>query len=130
MNQKNLKADLPVHHMQTTIVVSKAEPNRLEVSFHYNPVFVARIKAIAGHRWHPDGKYWSFPNTNGALAKILNVFEGEKIHLDPALQVKLNVPFISHCEAKPKQSQFEDLRRELLSRKYSKVEKGVSPYEK
>jgi integrase len=52
--------------------------------------------------------------------KILEVFEGEKIHLDPALQNKLKTP-LSHCEPKAKQSHhaFEDLRGELVSRKYS-----------
>jgi hypothetical protein len=66
----------------------------------YNPQFVEKIKTIKGHRWHPEGRYWSFPNSNGTLEKILEVFEGEKIYIDPAIQ-------------------FEDLRKELVSRKYS-----------
>jgi hypothetical protein len=49
-------------------------------------LLVGKVKTIPGHRWHPDKKYWSFPNTNGTLEKILKAFEGEKIHIDPAIQ--------------------------------------------
>ncbi|MGC8720945.1 MAG: tyrosine-type recombinase/integrase, partial [Thermodesulforhabdaceae bacterium] len=47
---------------------------------------------------------WSFPDTDGTFEKILKAFEGEEIHIDPALQSELPA---------------EDLKRELLSRKYS-----------
>ncbi|HQP52067.1 MAG TPA: hypothetical protein PLA06_07805 [Syntrophorhabdaceae bacterium] len=53
--------------------------DRVLVSFPYNPEYVKRIKIIKGRRWHPEGKYWSFPNTNGTLERILKVFEGEEI---------------------------------------------------
>ncbi|PIP11621.1 MAG: integrase [bacterium (Candidatus Stahlbacteria) CG08_land_8_20_14_0_20_40_26] len=78
------------------------------------------VKAVEGHRWHPEGKYWSFPNTDGTLERILKIFEGEKIHIDPAFQTKLHSDVIARSEA-TKQSlhNFEDIRRELLSRKYS-----------
>jgi len=53
----------------------------------------------------------------------LKIFEGEKIHLDIILQSKFLKKPESHCEPRArrgaKQSHFEDLRRELLSRKYS-----------
>jgi len=83
----------------------------------YNPKFITKVKSIESHRWHPDKKYWSFPNTNGTLEKILKVFGSEDIHLDPALQIK----HLSYCQTKLKQSLhgFEDIRRELISRKYS-----------
>ena len=106
--------------------------------FLYNPYFVRKIKTIKCHYWHPEGKYWSFSNTNGTLEKILKVFEGEKIHLDPTLQARVSSPVIaSPDKIGTKRSQkttafpsrlvgegqgegsFENLRRELLSRKYS-----------
>jgi hypothetical protein len=36
----------------------------------------------------------SFPDTDGTLEKILEVFKGEKIHIDPVLQttIKGTVP--------------------------------------
>ncbi len=117
--------------MDLKIKILKDKENNLIVSFPYNPQFVEKIKTIKGHRWHPDGKYWSFLNTNGTLERILKDFEGEEVYIDPSLQSL----YSSHCEAKPKQSQvkkchselvshspiynFEDLRRELVSRKYS-----------
>ena len=82
------------------IKILKDRENNLIVSFPYNPQFVEKIKTIKGHRWHPEEKYWSFPNSDGTLEKILKVFEGEKIYIDPAIQL-------------------EDLRKELDSRKYS-----------
>jgi integrase len=63
---------------------------------------VEKIKTIKGHRWYPDGKYWSFLNTNGTLERILKIFEGEKIYIHPAIQ-------------------FEDIHRELLSIKYTYI---------
>lgn len=38
------------------------QQNRITVSFPYNPKFVAMVKSVEGHRWHPDKKYWSFPH--------------------------------------------------------------------
>jgi len=114
VNQKSLKPG---------IKILKLDSDRLSVSFPYNLIFVEKIKTIKGRRWHPDSKYWSFPNTNGTLEKILKIFEGEKIHLDIILQSKFLKKPESHCEPRArrgaKQSHFEDLRRELLSRKYS-----------
>ena len=101
--------------MELKIKILKDKENNLIVSFPYNPQFVEKIKTIRGHRWHPEEKYWSFPNSNGTLEKILEVFEGEKIYIDPALQTK-NVPSPLVGEGKVA---FEDLRRELVSRRYS-----------
>jgi len=110
------------------------------VTFPYNPLLVEKVKTIPGHRWHPEKKYWSFPDNDRTLEKILEVFKEEKIHIDPALQAKIPAPVIARDKV-PKQSQinpslakrgegrfsdkklsittFEDLKRELLSRKYS-----------
>jgi len=93
----------------------KDRENNLMVSFPYNPQFVEKIKTIKGHRWHPEEKYWSFPNSNGTLEKILGVFESEKVYIDPALQVN-TIPFVGEGKG---EGVFEDLRRELVSRKYS-----------
>ncbi|MDI6917609.1 MAG: hypothetical protein QMC80_07415 [Thermoplasmatales archaeon] len=102
------------------IKVINGRDNRIKVTFPYNPDYIVKIKTINGYRWHPEEKYWSVPYTNGILEKILKIFEKEKIHIDPALQVKTSIPVIARSEA-TKQSlhNFEDLRRELISRKYS-----------
>jgi len=103
--------------MDWKVKILKDRENNLVVSFPYNPQFVQKINSIKGHRWHPDGKYWSFPNTNGILERILKVFEGEKVYIDPTLQSKEFLsPLVGESSG---EGDFEDLRREFVSRKYS-----------
>ncbi|MDI6734739.1 MAG: hypothetical protein QME42_00865 [bacterium] len=85
--------------------------NRVIVAFPYNPSYVEKVKSIKGHRYHPEGKYWSFPDSDGIVEEIVAVFQGEKINIDPALQ-----PLKDKIQVN---GNFEDLRRELVSRKYS-----------
>jgi integron integrase len=63
------------------------EARRIKVTFPYSKDLIAKIKTIKGRRWHLDKKYWSFPNSDGKLQEILNVLDGERIRLDPTLQV-------------------------------------------
>jgi hypothetical protein len=123
---------------------------RIVVTFPYDPLRVQKVKNIEGHKWHPTEKHWSFPNTDGTLEKILKAFEGEEIHIDsasrgtvPDLRTEQSgVPSLVIASG-AKQSQhpfgagsesglslkFEDLRRELVSRKYSyKTVKGYIYY--
>jgi hypothetical protein len=131
------------------------------VSFPYDPSIVTKIKTIEGRRWHPAEKHWSFPNTDRILEKILKVFGDENVHIDPALQAKFptskgTVPdFVVSAQSNDLQTEnhsipplekggeggfesglspkfaFEDLRRELVSRKYSyKTVKGYVYYNK
>ncbi|MBA3060979.1 MAG: hypothetical protein FP832_04935 [Nitrospirae bacterium] len=132
------------------IVLGKDNSGRITISFRYNPDLVTKVKSVPRHKWHPEEKCWSFPEANGTLEKILNAFKGEEIHIDPALQTQLPHPVIARSEA-TKQSQgnpslakrgeggfsdkklsatsFDDLKRELLSRKYSyKTVKGYLYY--
>ncbi len=97
------------------IRISKNSPNGIVVSFPYDPQLVEKVKTIEGRKWHKDEKYWSFPYSNGTLEKIIEVFKGEELHIDPALLTKnISLPLRREGEG-----DFEDLRRELLSRKYS-----------
>lgn len=34
---------------------------KILASFSYDPKLMAKVKAIEGHRWQPDKKYWNFP---------------------------------------------------------------------
>lgn len=92
------------------IRISKNSPNGILVSFPYDPIRVEKIKTIEGHRWHPKEKYWSFPYSEAILEKILSVLDGEKIEIDPSLQTPI--------EYKGRED-FDDLRRELVLKKYS-----------
>ncbi len=59
---------------------------RILLFLPYSPQLIEKAKTIKGYRWHPEEKYWRFPNTDGSLEKILKAFEGEKIHIDSALK--------------------------------------------
>jgi len=138
--------------------ISKDASGRIVVSFRYDPSTVARIKTIDGRRWHPEEKHWSFPNSEGTLEKILEVFGDKEVQIDPALQANLptlkgTVPdFVVSAQSNDLRTEqsgvvespacpvgrglspkfaFEDLRRELVSRKYSyKTIKGYLYYNK
>jgi len=106
--------------MNKIIKINKGAADSIIISFPYNPIFIKKIKTIKNYRWHSDKKHWSLPNLNGTLENLMKVFRGEEIHLDPALQSQLSRHIIMKSEtAKQSLDNFENLRRELLSRKYS-----------
>jgi integrase/recombinase XerD len=117
---------------------------RIIVSFPYDPLLVSKVKTIEGRRWHSVEKHWSFLKLDGMLEKILKVFGNEEIQIDPAL--KGIVPdFVVSAQSNDLRTErsgvvesglspkfdFEDLRKELVSRKYSyKTIKGYLYYNK
>jgi hypothetical protein len=62
--------------------IDKDTSGRIVVSFPYDPIIVSRVKAIDGRRWHPAEKHWSFPNKEGFLEKILEVFGRKNVRID------------------------------------------------
>jgi hypothetical protein len=54
------------------------QEGKIVVTFAYDPKFVAMVKTIEGHSWHPDKKYWSFPHSEDILKGILSVFKSDK----------------------------------------------------
>jgi len=76
--------------MKQSIKIGRDTSGRITVAFSYNPVYIEKVKAIKGYKWHLKEKYWSFPYSALTLEKILSVFNGEKIHIDPALQVSIH----------------------------------------
>jgi len=113
------------------IQISNDPSGHIILSFPYDPLLVAKVKTIDGRKWDPVQKHWSFPNRDGLLEKILKVFGDENVQMDPALQANLPKTSSSDDVAKKEQSQFEDLRKELASRKYSyKTIKGYLYYNK
>ena len=55
------------------IEISPGQPGRLVVKFAYNEAAVATIKQIPGRQWHPEGKFWSIPDTPEARAQLAQV---------------------------------------------------------
>jgi integrase len=68
------------------IQIGPAEAGRLAVRFPYSPACIAKIKTIPGRRWHPEGKYWTLPHTDGVLARLLALFADRPFEVDPALR--------------------------------------------
>jgi site-specific recombinase XerD len=83
----------------------------LRISFPYNPDYIAKVKALEGYRWHPEGRYWSVPYSEDVIARILSIFSGENIEIDP---------FLQPAEFdKKKEKILEDMEKELKLRGYS-----------
>ena len=78
----------------------RKDGERIAISFPYNPDHITKIKTIEGYRWHPEKKCWSVPYSEGVVKRIVSLFDGEKVEADLSLYL-------------------EDLRRELVLRKYS-----------
>ena len=76
----------------------KKNGGRIKISFPYNPDYIAKIKTIAGYRWHPEGRYWSVPYSE--FEKLLSVFDGENLVIDSSIYL-------------------DELKKELVLRKYS-----------
>jgi len=112
------------------------------VSFPYDSLLVAKLKTIDGRRWYLVEKHQGFPKLDGIIEKILTVYGEENIQIDPALQAKFptlkgTVPDLRTGQSAvvesglPPKYDFEEMRRELVSRKYSyKTIKGYPHYNK
>lgn len=53
--------------MESEIRVQNADFKEMRVTFPYNSSFIKKIKTIDGRMWHPEEKYWSFPNKEGTF---------------------------------------------------------------
>ena len=68
--------------------ISRDISGDITVTFRYDPAIVEKIRMIQGQRWHPVGKYWSFPDNQETLALFLDMFARKKVSVDPALKTK------------------------------------------
>lgn len=81
---------LRMGHLSNGVKVSRDTSGKITVAFPYDPSRISKIKTIEGHKWNPDKKHWSFPDSDGVLHKILKAFGQEQVHLNPALQANLS----------------------------------------
>jgi len=84
----------------------KGRSNRSSVAFSYYLEVGEKDGAFEDRKWHKDNKYWSLPGTD------------KNTSVASPLQVNLPATVITWDKV-PKQSIFKDLRRELVSRRYS-----------
>jgi len=66
-----------------TIQIREGEAERLIVLLPYTPERVAKIKTVAGRRWHQQEKHWTVPQTHEAIAHLLDLFAGERSRSNP-----------------------------------------------
>ncbi|MBA7697731.1 Tyrosine recombinase XerC [subsurface metagenome] len=90
------------------IKINSRESGKIAVTMPYNPTYIKKIKDIKGHRWNPKEKCWVFPESYDVLKNLLNIFRGESVWVNPSLR-----------QGKEYMPLFEDLRKEMVSRKYS-----------
>ena len=102
-----------------TIQVRSGEGGRLIVRIPYFPDHVAKIKTVAGRRWHAQERHWTVPRGGGTLGKLQDLFPGQLIDCDPALGAVR-----TQDNGKPSSSVLApvlvDLRVALQARHYSK----------
>lgn len=105
-----------------TIRVRPGEGGRLIVQIPYSPDHVAKIKTVAGRRWHAQERHWSVPQDDGTLGQLLTLFPGKSVDIDPALR---SVPVLHNGKPLPA-SHFpigDRLQTALQARHYSKKTK-------
>ncbi len=68
------------------IQIKPGHAGRLIVLVPYSPKRVAKIKTIAGLRWHQGEKCWTVPSEDGALHHLLTLFSGEPVEVDASLR--------------------------------------------
>lgn len=101
-----------------SIKISKdIQQRKIVITFSYDPKFVAMVKSIEGHRWHPDKKHWSFPYSENILKEILSVFNGEEVQLDSTLQFSVTQKV--HAQPSKQSQTTEAVKKELKLRGYS-----------
>lgn len=71
--------------MTNPITIKSRPDGRLTVALPYSPERVDKIKSIPGRRWHKEEKVWTVPDEPGMVERLINLFAGEKVEVDPAL---------------------------------------------
>ena len=106
------------------VTITRGASDSIRVCFPYSKDYIAKIKTVDGYKWHPEGKYWSFPYSEDTLKKILSAFSSENIRLDPTLRVSIDQkddkPVLNHAQI------METSKKELKLSGYS--QKTIKSY--
>lgn len=78
------------------------------------------MKKIPGHEWHPTEKYWSFPAGSDNYEKLLEIFRGKEIAVDPELKSRFgaNEIELSHSDQRGV-DEAEEVHRLMRLKNYS-----------
>ena len=65
--------------------IRPGDDGRLRVVLPYAPERVDKIKTIPGRRWDAEQKHWTVPATTGMVGRLVSLFTGDEVKVDPAL---------------------------------------------
>ena len=68
-----------------SIQIERGPTGRLIVRVPYSTERLAKIKTIAGRRWHQGEQCWTVPHTDSMLSDLLTLFAREPVQVDPSL---------------------------------------------
>ncbi|MDF0651689.1 MAG: hypothetical protein P0121_09510 [Nitrospira sp.] len=72
------------------IRIRLGEAGRLIVQLPYSSLdHVAKMKTLAGRRWHADGRYGTVPRIDDVISHLLTLFAGEPVKGEPSLRLNL-----------------------------------------
>lgn len=64
------------------IRIRPGQAGRLIVQLPYSLDHVAKIKSVAGCRWHPKKRHWTVYQGDEMLSKLLGLFPGKAVDID------------------------------------------------
>ncbi len=68
------------------IRIRPGKAGRIAVILPYTEDRVARIKTVSGYRWEPRERCWTVPRTARTVQRLLALFSGDQVEVDPALR--------------------------------------------
>ena len=89
-------------------IISREKKKKIAVKVHFNQFYIQRLKGLKEHKWNQERKCWFFPKSGNIIEQLIDIFKTENLWIDPSLR-----------QAKENKVLFKNLRREMVSRKYS-----------
>ena len=71
--------------MVSLIQIRPGAERRLIVVLPYTPERVEKIRTVPGRQWDKEKKHWTVPADEGMVERLMTLFGGEEVELDPAL---------------------------------------------
>ncbi len=90
---------------KSEIKITIGQEDKITVFIPYNLIYIEKVKSIRGYRWDPKRKCWIFPHSEVIIKRLLDIFKHDPVWIDPALRRDKTF--------------FKDLRKEMVSRRYS-----------
>ncbi len=95
------------------IKIESVQSGKISVTVLYNPVYIEKFKKIKGYRGDHEQKFWIFPKSDVVIRRLFDILKDTDIWVDPSLRR------VGQAFRFAKEPSFEDLRKEMVSRKYS-----------